>query len=244
LILAFGQEGLGHVSDRDEVLGCIFGGTNRVLYREFEGWTRSSPRFRAFAASYCGKIRAKLKNVRELEGEEDLRAEFEAAYLLLRDERFTLEYERYAATKQRGPDFTVTFKTHTLFNVEVRHVRGGRADGNAEDYVFKLVAVLADKAAQMPPSSVNLLWLAADREISDDELRLATATLRQLAEQKVEPFFTHYGYESPTEFLRRYSRLSGVVVVLSGRRLVWLNPLARHKVPEAIANAIRRLETG
>ena len=53
-------------------------------------------------------------------GLKDLRAELETAVLLLRDERFTLEYEKYVATKQRGQDFTVTFKTHTPFNVEVR----------------------------------------------------------------------------------------------------------------------------
>src|SRR5947207_9376737 len=104
----------------------------------------------------------------------DLRAELETAALLLRDERFTLEYEKYAASRQRGPDFTVTFKTHTPFNVEVRRIRSVELDdGNNEAPTGKLMAVLCDKVGQMPPSIINLLWLVAEREISQADLTRA-----------------------------------------------------------------------
>jgi hypothetical protein len=233
------------MSDVDDLLGSIFNGTDRALYRDLEGWVRGSRRFRAFATSYASKIRAKLKNVRGSEGIKDLRSELETAVLLLRDERFTVEYEKYAAAKQRGPDFTVTFKTITPFNVEVRRVRGARpAEGNAEAYVVKLMAVVCDKTAQMPPSAVNLLWLVGDAEVPEAALEAATATLRQLAEQKVDPYFRHYGYESATEFLKQYMRLSGVVLPRPGGPLVWLNPLARHRVPPPIVTAVQRLEQG
>ncbi len=121
------------MADLDDLLDYIFDGKQPALYPEFEGWVRGSRRFRAFATSYRGKIRAKLKNVRDEGGMKDLRAELETAALLLREERFTLEYEKYAASKQRGPDFTVTFKTHTPFNVEVRRIRSVELDdGDAE----------------------------------------------------------------------------------------------------------------
>src|SRR5690349_18653023 len=97
----------------DDLLNDIFDGKKSALYAEFEGWLKGSRRFKAFATLYRAKIRAKLKNVRDEGGMKDVRAEIATAALLLHEERFTLEYEKYAALKQRGPDFTVTFKTHT-----------------------------------------------------------------------------------------------------------------------------------
>jgi hypothetical protein len=227
----------------DDLLDDIFDGQKPALYPEFEGWVRGSRRFKAFAISYRGKIRAKLKNVRDESRMQDLRAELATAALLLREERFTLEYEKYAASKQRGPDFTVTFKTHTPFNVEVRRIRSVELDdGDPEARTGKLMAVLCDKVGQMPPSIVNLLWLVAEREISEADLIRAVITLRQRAERKAEDFFTRRGFASAADFLKHYRHLSGIVVRQSGENLVWLNSLARHKAPPEIVTAIQRLE--
>ena len=73
----------------DDLLNDIFDGPDSPLYAEFEGWARESRRFRAFAATYRAKIRAKLKNARHEGGLDDLRVELETAVLLLREERFT-----------------------------------------------------------------------------------------------------------------------------------------------------------
>ena len=174
----------------------------------------------------------------------DLRAELETAALLLREERFTLEYETYAASKQRGPDFTVTFKTHTPFNVEVRRIRSVELDeDDTEARLSKLMAVLCDKVGQMPPSIVNLLWLTAERQISEADLTRAAVTLRQLAERKAEDFFTRRGFESAADFLKQYRRLSGIVLRQSGKNMLWHNSLARHAVPREIVTAIQRLGT-
>jgi hypothetical protein len=228
----------------DDLLDEIFDGKKPALYPEFEEWVRGSRRFKAFATSYRGKIRAKLKNVRDEAGMKDLRAELETAALLLREERFTLEYEKYAASKQRGPDFTVTFKTHTPFNVEVRRIRSVELDdSDTEARLGKLMAVLCDKVGQMPPSIVNLLWLTAEREISEADLTRAVTTLRQLAERKAEDFFTRRGFESATDFLKHYRQLSGIVLRQSGETVLWQNSLARHKTPPEIVRAIQRLET-
>lgn len=226
----------------DEVLDAIFEGKKPALYSEFEGWARDSRRFRAFALRYTTKIRAKLKNVRDESGMKDLRAELETAALLLGEERFTLEYEKYAASKQRGPDFTVTFKTHTPFNVEVRRIRGVELeDGDSNARAGKLMAVLCDKVGQMPPSIVNLLWLTAEGEISEADLNRAVTTLRQLAEQKAEDFFMRRGYGSAADFSKRYRQLSGIVLRQPGGIGIWRNPLARHKTPPEIVTAIQRL---
>ncbi len=228
----------------DDLLDDIFDGKNPTLYRDFEGWVRGSRRFKEFAMSYRSKIRAKVKNARDERGMMALRAELETAALLLREERFTLEYEKYIAAKQRGPDFTVTYKTHTPFNVEVRCIYSTELDDeDSEARRRKLVAVLCDKVGQMPPSIPNLLWLVAEREISEAELAHAEMTLRQLAERKVEDFFTRRGFKSAADFLRQYHRLSGIVLRQSGANVLWLNPLARHKAPSEIVMAIQRLES-
>ncbi len=228
----------------DDLLDNIFDGQKPALYPEFEDWVRGSRRFKAFAISYRSKIRSKLKNVRDEAGLKDLRAELGTAVLLLREDRFTLEYEKYAAAKQRGPDFTVTFKTHTSFNVEVRRLRSVELDdGDAEARIGKLMAVLCDKVGQMPPSIVNLLWLMAEREISEADLTRAVMTLRQRAERKAEDFFMRRGFENAAHFLKQYRQLSAIVLHQSDENIVWLNSLARHKAPPEIVTAIQRLKS-
>lgn len=227
----------------DELLDEIFDGRKSALYREFDGWVRGSRRYKAFATTYSSKIRSKLKNVRDDAGMKDLRAELETASILLREERFALEYEHYAALKQRGPDFTVTFKTHTSFNVEVRRIRSVEIeDADPEAHTVKLMAVLCDKVGQMPPGIVNILWLITERDVSEEDLTRAVVTLRQLAERKVEEFFTRRGFKNAADFLKQYSQLSGIILRQSGGSVLWLNPLARHKVPPDILNALQRVD--
>lgn len=225
----------------DDLLADIFDDRDPALYAEFAGWARDSRRFRAFAADYRAKIRAKLRNAHDDGGMLDLRAELETAALLLREERFTLEYETYAASKQRGPDFTVTFKTHTPFNVEVRRLRGAQPDEDGEARTTHLAAVLVDKVGQMPPGIVNLLWLIVEGERSEDDVGRAAAVLRRAADRKEEPFFTRRGFQNAADFVNRFGRLSGVVVRGPGGGELWLNPSARHKTPPDVTTAIRRL---
>lgn len=243
----------------DDLLAQIFDGLQPGIYgefrTEFESWVRDSRRFREFAGSNRSKIRAKLKSARDEGGLLDVRAELQTAMLLLGEERFTLEYEAYAAAKQRGPDYTVTFKTHTPFNVEVRRIRAAdlgpadlRAGENgagilraASPHTGKLMAVLCDKVGQMPPSIVNLLWLASDGELADAAITGAAAALRQLAERKDDDFFVRRGFANTGDFLKQYGRLSGIVVRQSSETVVWLNGLARHKPPREVVTAIERL---
>ena len=237
------------MSTLDDLLGDIFDGQRpAVLYPEFEGWVRGSRRFRAFATTYRAKIRAKLRGVRDEAGLQDLRAELETAALLLSEARFTLEYEKYAASKRRSPDFTVTYRTHTPFNVEVRRIRSLELDDETADdgtdseaNLGKLMAVLCDKVGQMPPSSVNLLWLIAERAIDQADLTRAGKVLCQMADQKAEEYFTRRGFDSAADFLKQYHQLSGIVLWRADQHALWPNPLARHKTPPEIVTAIQRL---
>ncbi len=226
----------------NELLGEIFDSKKPAFYADFEGWLRGSRRFKAFAQEYRLKIRAKLKNARDEGGIKDLRAELETAALLLNEEHFTLEYEKYASLKERGPDFTVTFKTHTPFNVEVRRIGGlETGEGDADTRTVKLVLVLLDKVGQMRPGMLNLLWLVVEGEILKNDLDHALTALRLLAERKTDDLFTRYGFESAAHFLRRYRQVSGIVTRNSGATVVWPNSLAGHRLPPEIMAAIQRL---
>jgi len=226
----------------DELLTDIFDDSKPSFYAEFEGWLRDSKRFRAFVVTYRAKIRAKLRNARDEGGRNDVRAELETAALLLRAEKFTLEYEKYTAAKQRGPDFTVTFKTHTSFNVEVRRIRRIELDdADAEALVIKLMAVLCEKVRQMPPSIVNILWLTGEREIPQTDLSHAVTTLRELAEHKAEEWFTRRGFASAADFINQFRRLSAIVLHSTDAIVIWQNPLARHPAPTEIVLTLQRL---
>ncbi|MDX2138959.1 MAG: hypothetical protein SF123_12785 [Chloroflexota bacterium] len=228
----------------DELLSHIFENKQHALYPDFAGWVRGSRRFKAFAIVYRDKIRSKLRNAPDEHGIQDVRAELETAVLLLREERFTLEYEHYAATKQRGPDFTITFKTHTTFNIEVRRIRDTEVDTDDENTrIGKLMAVVCDKVGQMPPAIVNALWLAAERALPEPVLLHATIGLRQLAESKNEAFFTKRGFASAYAFLKQYQHLSGIVVKHETQPAFWENPIARHAIPTDIKNVLHHLVT-
>jgi hypothetical protein len=225
----------------EDLLTYLFDGEKPALYNEFEGWLRASRRFKAFAIANRGKIHSKLRTVRDEGGLHDLRAELATAFALLGEERFTLEYEKYAALKGRGPDFTVTFKTHILFNVEVRRLRGVDLDDDAEARATKLTTVLCDKIGQMPPSTINLLWLVAERDITETELKSALTGLLQRAQAKDEAFFVRHGYKNAAEFHRQYRQLSGVILRQADAAALWLNANARHPVVPELANALRRV---
>ena len=228
----------------DDLLAEIFDGKRGPLYAEFAAWLRASRRFQAFAAEYRTKIRAKLRNAANAEGLKDARAELEAAALLLREKSFALEYEKYLASGARGPDLTVTFKTHTLFNIEVRRMRAVEFDlADTAGQANKLVAVLRDKAGQMPPGALNFLWLTGGRAVSEQHLAAAGALLRQLGESKADSFFAGRGFEGAADFLRQYQRLAGVVL-RQEEAAVWLNPLARLKPPPEILRALLRAASG
>lgn len=215
----------------DTLLGEIFATRKPAFYDELAEWLRGSRRFREFAHTYRNKLRAKLTNAKHPGSLDDLRAELQTAAILCREQRFTLEYERYAAAKQRGPDFSVVYKGHTTFNVEVRRVQ---ADSH------HLEQLLAEKAKQLPAGMINLLWLAVDGELAESRVQQAAARLLQTAQQTNDSAFEVPGYGSASAFLKQYQRMSAVMAWQT-QPWLWNSPVARHEMPADLQSHLRRL---
>lgn len=223
-----------------DLLAYIFSNTRLPLAVQFAYWVDTSPRFRAFAAAHRDKIRKKVRGITEAEGYRDLQAELATAYFLAQERRFEVEYEKYGLGKQRGPDFSVTYKTHIRFDVEVARLRGG--NGGAPPEPLKLAGVLCAKLAQLPPSMMNLLVVASDAApYGDDDLAAGLRLLHERAEHKDEEFFTRRGFLGARDFHRYYGRLSAIrLVTPDGPPVLRLLPQARHPLPGDLANLLRR----
>jgi len=227
-----------------DLLPYIFTNTRLPLAVQFAHWVEASPRFRAFAETYRDKIRKKVRGITEAEGYRDLQADLATAYFLVLERRFLVEYEKYGVGKQRGPDFSITYKTHTRFDVEVTRLRGGQGGSSPES--GKLANTLCAKLEQFPPSMINILVLAADdAPYSGDELASglwsAVTLLQERAERKDDDFFTRRGFLNSRDFLRHYSRVSAIrIVTPDAPPILWLQPQARHPLSPDLATILRR----
>lgn len=93
------------------------------IAQAFEYWIDSSERFAGFVRRYRDKIRKKCITAKTFEDLEDIRVELEIPYLLLLDQRFEVEYEKFIHKEIRSPDFTVIFENCIEFNIEVKRIR-------------------------------------------------------------------------------------------------------------------------
>lgn len=223
----------------DDLIPYIFGNTKLPLAVQVAHWLQAAPRFRVFAETYRDKIRKKARRAADAEGYRDLQAELAVAYFLLQERRFVVEYEKYAAGKQRGPDFTVTYKTHLLFNVEVTRLRSTGGEGPE---LNKRVNTLCAKLGQLPPSSINVLVLVAeDAPYSEGDLAAVARLLLDRVEHKDEDFFIRRNFLGARDFLKQYSRLSAIRLVgPGGAAFLWLYPQARHPLPPDLATILRK----
>jgi hypothetical protein len=233
----------------DELLSYMLGEHTHALAEQFSLWLAGSPRFRTFAEQYRDKIRKKIKGTRDPEGLNDLTFELEIAYLMLSERRFAVEYEKGGVGKQRAPDFCVTFKTHTRFNVEVKRLRASAIDRTSEPPEYSRIAsTICQKIGQMPAGMINILAISSDSErFGADDVAAAMTGLRARAEQKDDPFFTRRGFLGAGDFLKQYQRLSAVLFhtpLVAGDQqapLLLPNPIARLRLPNDLRNALQRL---
>ena len=232
----------------DELQTYIFGGQNHQLAAQFASWAGDSTRFQAFAETYRDKIRKKIRGIRDEPGLRDLQFELEVAYLLLRERRFAVEYEKGGVGKQRGADFYVTFRANLPFNVEVKHIRFGVQEQRSEQQEFaKLANTVCQKIGQLAPGMINLLVLSYEQEWDNGfDGPAAFASLRRLAEQKNDAFFTRRGLAGGRDFLREFQRLSAALFRIhrpdgAARSMLWLNLTARHRLPNELQNALRKI---
>lgn len=206
-----------------------------ALADELVGWLHGSRRFRAFAETYRDKIRKKLRSAADDESRRDVRAELQAARLLLADRRLALVFEAYGAGKG-GPDFSVTFRGERPFNLEVTRPRGVPANWTEGGPILP-------KLRQLPPSAPNMLLVAADAPSAEAfDAAAAARGLTQRAEASDHAFFTRRGLDGTRGFLQRFQRLGAVTVwcegaIGDGRAGLWHNPAARIAVPARAARA-------
>jgi hypothetical protein len=235
----------------DELLSYIFEHNTHSLAAQFALWVGSSIRFRGFAERYRDKIRKKVRGIRETEGLKDLEFELEVAYLLLEERRFTVEYEKGGVGKQRGPDLSVTFKTHLLFNVEVKRIRLSVLDRRVEQPEYSRIAsTICQKIGQLPAGMINLVAITSDTELyGGSDVSTALAGLRARAGRKDDDFFVRRGFSGAADFLKQYQRLSAVLFCNhlgpgnGAQSLLCANSIARHRLPDDLRNALRRLGT-
>jgi hypothetical protein len=233
----------------DELQRWIFGDTTPPLAEQLKRWMATSARFRSFVDVYRDKIRKKVRTAQPHDGLADLHAELAVAYLLLQDRRCVVDYEKLGVGQQRAPDFTVTFKTHTLCHVEVTRLRATNQtpDGGPDPHA-KLINTLCDKLGQLPPSAITLLACVTRADgYTTEDVRNAITVLQTHAVQKDDQFFARRGLDSTRHFQRQQQRLSAVLLCPFDQQnqflplSLWLNPQARHPLPTELKNLLLAL---
>lgn len=189
-----------------------------ALAADLRRWMEGSRPFRAFAEEHRDKIRKKIRIARDDEARRDLRAELAVAHAVLADRRVELAYERAGATVG-GPDFTISFRGHVAFNLEVTRWRGERAT---------LARQIVAKLRQLPPSVANAVLVDVDASAALPELDDVMRRIRARAETRAER--------------ARLTRLGGVYVWSEAedpaRAALWLNDAARIRLPTTAARAV------
>lgn len=219
-------------------LAYLCDGVAAVPGSDLEGrlgaWLDTSRRFVDFAEAHRDKIRRKLRVATEPEAMEDVLAELQAAFLLLADRRFDLDFEAYGSGR-RGPDFTVAFRASHRFNLEVTRPRLSAGAGNGEAVVAR--AVMA-KLRQFPASVANALFVAMPVAQSGDQIAATMRDLKRRADGGDAAYFARRGL-TPAEFQSSYRRMSVLFVASEVRPGVfgWTNPEARHQLPDGAAGA-------
>jgi hypothetical protein len=99
-------------------------------------WLKTCPRFRSFLMEYADKIRKKIREASHggIEDLKDVLFELEVAYLLYRDDRFVVQYERFGG----GPDYAVTLNDTEVFNIEVKRVREAKLNKELDEWRQRL----------------------------------------------------------------------------------------------------------
>lgn len=188
-----------------------------VLTTDLRRWVEASRRFRSFAETHRDKVRKKIRTASGADARLDVRAELSVAHALLTDRRIELAYERAGATAG-GPDFTVTFRGHLAFNLEVTRWRSDTA---------ALERQLIAKLRQLPPSVPNAILVCVD--VAADAFPDLDALL---GHRRTQPFESR-------DVRQRLSRLGGVYGWSEGRRgSLWVNGSARIALPATAARAV------
>ena len=138
----------------------------------------------------------------------------------------------------RGPDLTLTFRTHTICHVEIKHVR-------TELSFAKWAEIVCTKLGQLPTGATSVLLVGTGPEIAEScPAETALRELGRRAQQGENGIFTRYGLLAARDYSRQIPRLGGVLYVANwdltapARPSLWQNPTARHRLPPDLARAL------
>lgn len=235
---------MGQVFDKHEALLASLFEQETGAVLSAAPWLRSRSRFEAFLRTYQDKIRRKARLCRDVEARRDLLAELAVAWLLLQERHLVVEYEKPQANRKGGPDFTATWKTHTMFNVEVKRLRTSeiaREEGPSNPH--KWGYAVCDKIKQLPATDFNIVALIVENGRSADDLVPAMKQLKLHAEQKDEPYFHQRGL-SVADFFTYYRRLHVIMVceynpALPHVHILWINKEARRTLPADLLHTLQ-----
>jgi hypothetical protein len=211
-----------------------------VLAQPFAQWLSGSKPFLAFAQAYRSKIRKKLRMCRDVEEARNLECELRTAYVLLQAPRFAVAYEPQTKGRGRSADLAVTFRTHTIFHIEVTRLRASQhesshdtrgvppmpAEGSAAGEELgelavssaryasrRLADLVCDKAGQLAPDTPNLLWVWNESQaVQTLDLGQTMQALKRGVEGRDPALYARYGFTKPADFLHQYLRLSALVI--------------------------------
>ena len=219
----------------------MFEGQPHLLSSVLMQWMETSSRFTAFVETYHDKIRKKIRVTREPESILDVRGELEVAYCLLSDRRLTVAYEPYASKKRRGPDFSVTYRTNLVFNIEVARIRVDESEVDLLRKEERIRRILLDKLGQMQPSMANLLVIHTREDLARSiDLDKLMQGIKTRVERKDPSFYAVSRYTGPAAFYKDFLRLSGVLLWGIGGQ-VWVNKQARPGLAEKILRLVGSL---
>lgn len=227
----------------DDLIQSICGTFDHPLAPLLRRWCTESRLFLDFAETYTPKIRKKTRLALNDDELADLLSELAVAAVLVRDRRFSVNYEPYRATALRAPDFQVLLKTHIPFHVEVTRLRlpGAASEGQASA-ALKLARVVGDKIGQFPAGVMNLLAVVLPPAVAGDTLvpealrLLESATQREPDARSLEIW-----RDDAAAYLRQRQRLSAIALCAFTptwhplRITLWRNPQAKHPLHPEVA---------
>jgi hypothetical protein len=237
----------------DQLLAYLFDDKPHLLTGPMSRWINSSRRYKEFAHDYRDKIRKKIRITNSHSAIQDLTAELETAYHLVRHKPFSVVYEPYGSEQTRGPDFGVTFKSQT-FNIEVTRIdsshmeKSGTPPGyDPEQVEGRIMDTICDKLGQMRPGMSNVLLIVTDMDFfAALDLEQAMAALKDRVERKEEGLYGRYGFEKPADFFKYYLRLSAILARTPGSKqtkidsILWLNNQTKHPLTSPIQTLLQK----
>lgn len=235
---------------QNELLAYLFDRKPHRLSGPLAAWMSESPRFQAFVETYRDKIRKKIRITRGPESVLDLQAELATAYWLLRERRFTVEYEKCGAAQTRCPDFSVTYTTSFSFNVEVTRMHSlPPAEANAApppetDDSGRVTDIVCGKLGQMVANSINVLVIVAEGDRRDAlDLPALMLHLKQRAEGHDGRILGRHGFRDPADFFKHYGRLGAVALrdmQPDCDTVLWTNTEAKHPLPAPLRTILQK----